>query len=69
LNPQRDTNSIICRLSRCPRFCGGTEPTSCWLAKEGLLQFVKSLGFEVQIGEDNPHHPNGPSILLFARRT
>ena len=52
-----------------PTFCGGSEPTSCWLAKEGLLQFVKSLGFEVQIGEDNPHHPNGPSILLFARRT
>jgi hypothetical protein len=50
------------------KFCGGTEPTSCWVAKDGLLQYVKSLGFEVQVGEDNPQHPNGPSILLFARR-
>lgn len=51
-----------------PGFCGGSEPTSCWLTKDGLIQYVKHLGFEVQIGEDNPHHPNGPSILLFARR-
>jgi hypothetical protein len=51
-----------------PQFCGGSEPTSVWLAKDGLLRFIKVLGFEVQIGEDNPHHPNGPSVLLFARR-
>jgi hypothetical protein len=50
------------------KFCGGSEPTSCWLTREGLLQYLNCLGFEVQIGEDNPHHPNGPSILLFARR-
>ena len=50
------------------KFCGGTEPTSCWVTKDGLLQYVKGLGFEVQVGEDNPQHPNGPSILLFARR-
>jgi hypothetical protein len=51
-----------------PKFCGGSEPASCWLAKDGLLQYMNCLGFEVQIGEDNRHHPNGPSILLFARR-
>ena len=51
-----------------PKFCGGSEPTSCWLAKDGLLEYVKSLGFEVQVGEDNPNHQNGPCILLFARR-
>ena len=51
-----------------PSFCGGSGPTSCWLTKDGLLQYVKHLGFEIQVGEDNPHHPNGPTILLFARR-
>lgn len=52
-----------------PGFCGGSEPTSRWLTKNGLMQSVMHLGFELEIGEDNPHHPNGPSILLFAKRS
>jgi SAM-dependent methyltransferase len=52
-----------------PTFCGGSEPTSCWLTKDGLLQYIQSLGFETHVGEDNPRHPNGPCILLFATRS
>jgi len=51
-----------------PRFCGGSEPTSCWLTKDGLLRYVKYLGFEVQVGGEDPRHPHGPSILLYAKR-
>jgi hypothetical protein len=50
------------------RFCGGSAPTSCWLTREGLLQTVTNLGFDLTIGEENPLHPNGPCILLYARR-
>jgi hypothetical protein len=52
-----------------PTFCGGSAPTSCWLTKNGLLQYIERLGFQARVGDDTPHHPNGPSILLFAKRT
>jgi hypothetical protein len=50
------------------RFIGGSEPTSCWLTKAALLGYLKQLGFQVEVGDDNPDHPHGPCILLFARR-
>lgn len=49
-------------------FCGGSAPHSFWMTRSGLLEFVQSLGFEVQVGEENPDHPSGPCILFFARR-
>jgi hypothetical protein len=51
-----------------PTFCGGSAPTSYWLTKNGLLQYLERLGYQVRVGDDAPHHPNGPSILLFAKR-
>lgn len=51
-----------------PGFCGGSAPTSFWLTKSGLLQFVESLGFEITVGDENLNHPNGPCILFFAKR-
>ena len=50
------------------KFCGGSAPTSCWLTRDGLLQYVERLGYQVQVGDEAPHHQNGPCILLFARR-
>lgn len=50
------------------RFIGGTEPTSCWLTREGLLEAIRSLGFEITLGEEDPSHVNGPCILLYAKR-
>ena len=33
-----------------PTFCGGSAPTSCWLTKNGLLQYLERLGYQVQVG-------------------
>ncbi|MGA2536881.1 MAG: hypothetical protein ABSF53_12755 [Terracidiphilus sp.] len=49
-------------------FCGGSAPTSYWLTRRGLLEYVGSLGFDVCVGDENPSDPRGPSILFFARR-
>ena len=50
------------------RFIGGSEPTSFWLTRAALLGYIEELGFQVEVGDDNPDHPHGPCILLFARR-
>jgi SAM-dependent methyltransferase len=49
-------------------FCGGNAPISAWLTKQGLLAIFDAGGFDVVIGEDVPHHPNGPAITLMASR-
>jgi SAM-dependent methyltransferase len=50
-------------------FCGGSAPTSYWLTRTGLLDYVRSLGFEVCVGAEDLRHPGGPCILFFAKRT
>jgi hypothetical protein len=49
-------------------FCGGSEPTSVWLTKEGILSAFDCLGFEVVIGQDEPDHPNGPAFSFVASK-
>jgi SAM-dependent methyltransferase len=49
-------------------FCGGSAPSSFWLTRDGILDYVKSLGFDVQVGKDDPRHPHGPCVLFFAKR-
>jgi Methyltransferase domain len=49
-------------------FCGGSAPTSSWLTRRGLLDYIEALGFEITIGHEDPKHPNGPCIMLLARR-
>ncbi len=49
-------------------FCGGTAATSYWLTRDGILDYVGSLGFEVRIGAEDLKHPAGPAILFFAKR-
>lgn len=51
-----------------PGFCGGSAPVSFWMTKDGLLQYVRSLGFDVTIGSEELIHPGGPCILFFAKR-
>ncbi|HEY1901683.1 MAG TPA: methyltransferase domain-containing protein [Terracidiphilus sp.] len=48
-------------------FCGGSAPTSYWLTRNGLLDYVKALGFDVQVGGEDLHHHSGPNILFFAK--
>jgi hypothetical protein len=51
-----------------PGFCGGSAPISYWLTRDGMLDYVQSLGFEVHVGTEDPNHPAGPCILFFAKR-
>lgn len=56
------------RSTHLPTFCGGTAPTSVWLTKDGILDYVKSRGFEVSVNHVDMNHPAGPCLLFFARR-
>jgi hypothetical protein len=49
-------------------FCGGPLPFSMWMTKPGMLGVLRNCGFDVTSTMDQPAHPNGPSILLYARR-
>ncbi len=52
-----------------PRYAGGTEEFSHWLSLEDLLGAVRHAGFtEIQIGDHDPGHANGPCIGFVARR-
>jgi hypothetical protein len=51
------------------RFAGGTEDFSNWLSRDDLLGALRHAGFtEIEIGEEEPGHANGPCIGLVARR-
>lgn len=51
-----------------PGFCGGSAPSSFWMTRAGLLEYVESLGFKVTIGSEELQHRNGPCILFLAQR-
>lgn len=51
------------------RFAGGSDEYSHWLTREDLLGALRHAGFtEIEIGEDDAGHVNGPCISLVARR-
>ncbi len=50
-------------------FCGGPAPLSRWLSRDDLLGALRHVGFaDVEIGLDDPAHPNGPVLALVARQ-
>lgn len=50
-------------------FCGGSAETTLWIARQGLLDVLGELGFaDVRILHEDPKHPFGPCIMLFAAR-
>jgi Methyltransferase domain len=51
-----------------PGYCGGSAPTSFWLSRQGMLDYIEGLGFEITIGGEQKNDPVGPHILLLARR-
>lgn len=52
-----------------PGFCGGGAATSRWLSREDLLGALRHVGFDdVEVGFDDPAHPNGPALALIARQ-
>jgi hypothetical protein len=51
-----------------PGYCGGSAPISFWLPRQGMLDYIESMGFEITIGGEQKTDPVGPNILLLARR-
>jgi hypothetical protein len=50
-------------------FCGGSEEYSHWLSRGDVLTCLEHFGFsQLEIGFDEPHHPNGPAFAVAARR-
>lgn len=51
-------------------FSGGGASSANWLERDDLVGYLRSLGYaEIEIGFDQPDHPNGPALALVARRT
>ena len=50
-------------------FCGGTSPSSRWLTKDSILNFLKVNGYnKLDISFETPDHPNGPCFAICAKR-
>lgn len=50
-------------------FCGGPANFSHWLSRADILSYLRQLGYtNLEIGFDDPDHPNGPSFAVLARR-
>jgi hypothetical protein len=51
-------------------FCGGPEDLHYWMEKDAIIHVLHTFGFDdVRLAHDEPGHPNGPSISIFARRS
>ena len=52
------------------RFHGGRTSSVCWLSRGTLLRCLEYFGFtKIEIGFDEPHDKNGPSLALTAFRS
>jgi SAM-dependent methyltransferase len=50
-------------------FCGGPETSALWMERDGLMLVLTELGFRrLDVHNDDPHHPNGPCVMLCAQR-
>lgn len=48
-------------------FCGGSAPTSRWLTRRSILDFLRHLGYRrIEISFDAPEHRNGPAFAVYA---
>jgi hypothetical protein len=51
-------------------FCGGIHDLHRWMAKEDIINVIRSFGFDdIRIAHDEPGHQNGPSFSIFAKRS
>jgi hypothetical protein len=51
-------------------FCGGPEDLHYWMEKAEIVEVLRMLGFDdIRTAHDQPDHPNGPAISIFARRS
>lgn len=50
-------------------FCGGMSDEHRWLHRDDLLAALKQVGFtDIQTNHNEPEHPFGPAISIFARK-
>lgn len=49
-------------------FCGGTQSTSIWMARIGILTLLEKLGFELTVNFETPNHPHGPAFAIYGTR-
>lgn len=47
-------------------FCGGSAPTSRWLTRRSILDYLRHLGYErIEVSFEAPEHPNGPAFAVY----
>lgn len=50
-------------------FCGGMSDEHRWLHRNDLLEALKAVGFmDIRTAHDEPNHPYGPALSIFARK-
>jgi hypothetical protein len=50
-----------------PGFRGGSAASSVWMEREDILRALRHFGFKkIEIGFDEPDHPNGPAFAVAA---
>lgn len=50
-------------------FCGGPSDEHRWLHRDDLLEALRAVGFtDIQTAHDEPQHPYGPALSIFARK-
>ena len=50
-------------------FCGGMYDRHYWMEKDDIMSVLRRLGFDdIRTTHDQPDHPNGPAISIFAQR-
>jgi len=51
------------------RFCGGISDEHRWLHRDDLLEALRVVGFaDIRTSHDEPNHPFGPALSIFARK-
>lgn len=59
-------HGVAVRLHR--RKAPGGDP-HCWIEKDALLDAIRALGFsDLRVAHDQPDHPDGPAVSIFASR-
>jgi hypothetical protein len=47
-------------------FCGGSAPTSRWLTRRSILDYLRHLGYgRIEVSFEAPEHPNGPAFAVY----
>ena len=51
-------------------FCGGSRATANWLSRDDLVGALKHVGYDqIEVGVEQPDHPNGPAVMVLASQS